>query len=193
MSTNAFLFIHIPKELVGKVISFNQRLLPKGLELCSPDNFKIISPSLNKLKPIILKEGYLRICVHEDGKPDDTVGCELIEHYDTLKKALNLFCLGSITHLSTCPIIIGGPRFLNYPRIIITPDILRTRNESKWKDVKPRSVKTLSTASMSYNYLFTDGKWSVKTPDKNADWIPLDEARKFLSETDLNLDEYNKK
>ena len=189
MSTNAFLFVHIPKEHDGKTVIFNSKLLPKGIVLHSPDIFDNAPVSVDKIQRIVLKEGFLRIYVHWDGDPLGTVADELVQHYNNFEKALNLLCLGDISSLNTAPARKSGGG-LDMTKHIITPYILRNRKTDSWNDVKPCSVKSLRTASMDYNYLFTDGEWLVMNGKKDFPWIPLKKARAFMKQTGLDLDDY---
>lgn len=168
MSTPCTIFVKIPRELEGTVLQFNQNLLPKNRKTGIPP-YGTPGGDFSKLRPVILKKGYLRITVHWNGHLEDN-GLELLRNYRSVRQVLNLVSLGCLSSLSS-----GKP---GDETCLVTPYALR--KDDDWADVKPVSVKTLRTAVATFNYLFADGEWSFmhlycKDDPMQGNWQPLTE------------------
>ena len=158
MSTNALIFVKIPKELRGKSPKFDINKLPNGVcDFSYPRaqsvDYKpprIVFPKLNNNND---DELYLCVYHHWDGYIDN-LGKHLLEYYKTFDKALNL-CLGG--DMSTC--MHEGDKVVYYYNA-----------PSSWnKRYAPRKVSDLaefmSINAQQYNYLFSDGQWFLLSQD----------------------------
>lgn len=150
MCTPCNIFVRIPQRLEGKTIRFSPDLLPQGLRPAAPPFPTSPAHNLSLIRPVTLREGYLRITVRFDGHPESS-GRDLLRGFDTFGKALNLALMGSLSSLrySAGP---GKPEF-------IVPFALCPQN--KWEDVKPEPVPSLESATEAFNYVFYEDHWDL--------------------------------
>ena len=143
MATNSHIYIKLEDSDKNRFIKANKELL-HGFEEWNynPPKIKINENDI-----------YLGIYCHWDGYIRNGIGEELVEHYDTHEKVLNLMACGDCSRIVDSVIAY-------YPQ--------RGNKKENWNICRPYSFDE-PTFRGSYSYLFENGEWYVKT-SSNSEW-----------------------
>lgn len=128
MSTRSFIIVKVRKEDIGKVMKFNEGLLPKPLDNWQEKDHEgkvwRDETGQNLCQPVEVKDQFIGVYCHWDGYPDG-VGAELLTHFKDYNSVLNLIIGGS------CSSINGG--------------VVRhyaNRQKEKWEYLLPKQGKS---------------------------------------------------
>lgn len=104
MSTRSFIILKVRKEDIGKVMKFNEGLLPKPLGKWQDKDHegKVWRDETGKnlCQPVEIKDQFIGVYCHWDGYPDGGVGSELVEHFKDYNSILNLILGGSCSSIN---------------------------------------------------------------------------------------------
>ena len=103
MSTRSFIILKVRKEDIGKVMKFNEGLLPKPLGKWQDKDHEgkvwRDETEQDKCQPVEIGNQFIGIYCHWDGYPDG-VGSELVEHFKDYNSILNLILGGSCSSIN---------------------------------------------------------------------------------------------
>ena len=103
MSTRSFIILKVRKEDIGKVMKFNEGLLPKPLDKWQDKDHegKVWRDETGKnlCQPVEVKDQFIGVYCHWDGYPYG-VGSELVEHFKDYNSILNLILGGSCSSIN---------------------------------------------------------------------------------------------
>ena len=103
MSTRSFIILKVRKEDIGKVMKFNEGLLPKPLDKWQDKDHEgkvwRDETEQDKCQPVEIGNQFIGIYCHWDGYPDG-VGSELVEHFKDYNSILNLILGGSCSSIN---------------------------------------------------------------------------------------------
>lgn len=136
MSTNAMIWVKIPKGLRGKEFRCDASMFEKPFKAKAG----LLPPTIH------LNGEYMGVYHHWDGYVEG-LGRELFENYNSFEKALNLISCGSFS-------TILEEIIPHYSSSMITI----------WKDCKPifvNSREEMIKHEVHFTYLFQNGKWLV--------------------------------
>lgn len=97
---------------------------------------------VSKIEPVELGN-FIEIYHHWDGFPD-SLGDELLKHFNTYESALNLMLGGDVS-----TIVDGSVPYISVGR--------------PWEESKPTILDEVTDCTMNYQYLFKNGKWYYRT------------------------------
>lgn len=151
MSTRSFIIVKVRKEDIGKVMRFNEGLLPKPLDKWQDKDLegKVYNDETGKdlCQPVEIGDQFIGIYCHWDGYPEG-VGAELTKFFKDYDSVLNLILGGS------CSAIDGG--------------VVRhyaNRQDEKWEHLVPSQGKSQAalarlgrSAWAEYAYCFDEDK-----------------------------------
>lgn len=104
MSTRSFIILKVRKEDIGKVMKFNEGLLPKPLEKWQDKDREgkvwRDETAQDMCQPVEIKDQFIGVYCHWDGYPDGGVGSELMEHFKDYNSVLNLILGGSCSSIN---------------------------------------------------------------------------------------------
>lgn len=102
MSTRSFIIVKVRKEDIGKVMKFNEGLLPKPLDNWQEKDHEgkvwRDETGQNLCQPVEVKDQFIGVYCHWDGYPDG-VGAELLTHFKDYNSVLNLIIGGSCSSI----------------------------------------------------------------------------------------------
>ena len=103
MSTRSCIILKVRKEDIGKVMKFNEGLLPKPLDKWQEKDHEgkvwRDETEQDKCQPVEIGNQFIGIYCHWDGYPDG-VGSELVEHFKDYNSILNLILGGSCSSIN---------------------------------------------------------------------------------------------
>ena len=104
MSTRSFIILKVRKEDIGKVMKFNEGLLPKPLDKWQEKDREgkvwRDETGQDKCQPVEVKDQFIGVYCHWDGYPDGGVGDELKIHFKDYNSVLNLIIGGSCSSIN---------------------------------------------------------------------------------------------
>lgn len=142
MSTRSCVIIKVRPEDIGKVMKFNNELLPVKEEDWGDE------ADMDKAEDVKISSAYLGVYCHWDGYPDG-VGAALKANFNTYEQALNLILGGSYSSISNDSVRRYATRSgEDWDTPIQSDDLMKVVDSFDWSE---------------YAYRFTEEKgWMVK-------------------------------